>query len=425
MDHPLTVVQEYVKLLFDGTAIWRLDATNLIMRKHAVRKQKVSLHGGTVHVTLNDRKACTCPEFKYDRCIHLQIAELVNIHSLPPGTGVVSEKPFVCAVKKSTWGLVTTEGGGLHCVSCKKFRGRKTCDHVDDVKALNTAPLPKEKATVTENSNSHEEKDAEVSETQELDESETESGIFSHKRIAFFPMSDESRTLTTSQAAGLQKYPSTLSPPKSVCKHGNILEPYLVGNAIILSLGAAITQTLEDGQPRTISIYKVTNSFCKCTNHYDGFEENLININDCFLISYSTATFLKLSVLEGSTFHSLHNVMYDTLKMATHFTLPCSKIHFKKIIRMGVKGFMSLSQPYEYQKKVVLTCPSPDCHTIVFDGTAVGPKTEMIDESEQYEPKLVENNGQIRVVGSRINRRIVTDSKTRAFLCTVMSIFRQ
>lgn len=71
---------------------------------------------------------------------------------------------------------------------------------------------------------------------------------------------------------------------------------------------------------------------------------------------------------------------------------------------------------FSSQRRELLTCPVPGCNAVIFDGTAVGPRSNLIPPEEQYDPYLMETNGQVRVVGSRINRQIVTNAHAQALL---------
>ena len=74
---------------------------------------------------------------------------------------------------------------------------------------------------------------------------------------------------------------------------------------------------------------------------------------------------------------------------------------------------MFLTLPSAAQQKYLLKCPSPNCNTVVFDGTCVGPRTEEIKEHFRYEPKLIGTNGLGSLVGSRLTRQI--DPRARQF----------
>ena len=54
-------------------------------------------------------------------------------------------------------------------------------------------------------------------------------------------------------------------------------------------------------------------------------------------------------------------------------------------MRWGTKGFMILTLPDETQQRSLPQCPVPDCDSIVFVETAVGPKTDQIKEENQYD----------------------------------------
>lgn len=67
----------------------------------------------------------------------------------------------------------------------------------------------------------------------------------STQRIDIYPLSSESKSLTSNLATGVINYPSELLPEKTHCVHGNFLQLKCVGTAAILTLSAAITETTE------------------------------------------------------------------------------------------------------------------------------------------------------------------------------------
>ena len=92
-------------------------------------------------------------------------------------------------------------------------------------------------------------------------------------------------------------------------------------------LTGLICETMDGTDIKPIRVYKLFSALCKCTEQYKGSDDNLVNINNVFFLSYSAATFLKLAFLEGSSFKALSDVMWDTLEMSTSYSIGVSKDH--------------------------------------------------------------------------------------------------
>ena len=307
-------IDNYRDLLFQKSAIWKADDFNIVMRKCMTRKGKVFLFNGAVHVNISDTPTCTCPRSRYNQCKHIAVCNKVNISSLPIITDTVCEKPFIRLVKKDGWGLVTNEGGSLHCNTCTRLYNQKSCEHLTEVReaavavdaaaaevcdAADVAAMPSE--STEDLSNNHQE----ILTEDLFGITENDIEILSKKKINAYPMDNDTKSMSSLQAAGLSSFPSVLCPPQSQCEHGNVLVPQLVGQAYILSLGAAIVETFDEGEIKAIMVYTTSSQRCRCTNHYDGFAHNLVNINNKLFLTYTTAMFLKLALLDGLTYHSL------------------------------------------------------------------------------------------------------------------------
>ena len=237
-------------------------------------------------------------------------------------------------------------------------------------------------------------------------------------------MSSATKSIYDRLATGSISYPSILVSDKEFCSHGNKLQASLIGQAFIITHGGLACETVSDGELIPITVYIKSSISCRCKYSYDGNAHNLLNINNCLFIAYNTATYLKLALLEGASFHSLANVLWDTIHFSSNLSIPYSKDYFKKLIRNGIKGFLRLTLPSDKQFEHLLSCPIDECSALVFDGTAVGPKTTMIKPEEQYEPKKIDHNGRVKVVGSRLDRQVVPDSKARGYLDLLSGIER-
>ena len=114
---------DYIKLLFDQKAIWKIDDNNLVLRKRGIRikTNKPFLANGVVHIVLSPEVRCSCNETKLINCIHTEAAKKIDVMWVPKAAKIISDVPFVCQVFTDTYGVICQVGGHLQCVSCKSI----------------------------------------------------------------------------------------------------------------------------------------------------------------------------------------------------------------------------------------------------------------------------------------------------------------
>ena len=138
---------QYLELLFDQKAIWKIDDNNIVLRKCGIRSKtkKPFLANGVVHIVLSPEIRCTCDATNTMNCIHAKAAAKIDLTWVPRAGKIISDVPFVCHVFSDTWGVLCKEGGHLQCVSCKSIGKKNDCAHFIAMKEEKLEPSVKKK----------------------------------------------------------------------------------------------------------------------------------------------------------------------------------------------------------------------------------------------------------------------------------------
>jgi hypothetical protein len=128
-------------------------------------------------------------------------------------------------------------------------------------------------------------------------------------------MSYDKKRLNSLIASGIVKYPSVLSPSlEEKCKHGFEFQQKLIGQACIINLTNIICETEQNNELIPILVMKATTAgLCSCEKHYQGDSENLLNVNNVILITYSAISYLTLNWAYGGTLHQFAQIIFDTI----------------------------------------------------------------------------------------------------------------